>query len=85
METIAAISTPPGQGAVALLRVSGPEAWEVAGRVFRRKRGGGELRARVAYFGEVWDGEVKLDEVLLTGFRGPASFTGEDVVEIERI
>ncbi len=82
METIAAISTPPGQGAVALLRISGPSAREVAGRVFHRKHSTEPLRPRVAHFGILADGERKLDEVLLTYFAAPASFTGEDVVEI---
>lgn len=88
--TVAAIATPPGQGAVALVRVTGPDALSVGGRVFRRRlraaRGGNEelgaLAPRVQHFGEVWDGDHLVDEVLLTVFRGPASFTGEDVVEI---
>jgi tRNA modification GTPase len=89
LETVAAIATPPGQGAVALVRVSGPDALAVGGRVFR-KRGAagpgealvGALAPRVQHFGQIWDEGVLVDEVLLTVFRGPASFTGEDVVEI---
>ena len=81
-DTIAAISTPFGEGAVALLRLSGPEAVEVAGKVFSSKRPVAELPARYAEFGAIRDGERKLDEVLLTIFRAPASYTGEDVVEI---
>jgi tRNA modification GTPase len=89
-DTVAAIATPPGQGAVALVRVTGPEALAVGGRVFR-KRGaagaGGEaglaaLEPRMQHFGQIWDEGALVDEVLLTVFRGPASFTGEDVVEI---
>ncbi len=87
METVAAIATPPGQGAVALLRISGPNAFSVAERVFVSKnRSGGEavraLPARVQHFGGIYEGGTVIDEVLLTLFRGPASFTGEDVVEI---
>ncbi|MEY5027218.1 MAG: tRNA uridine-5-carboxymethylaminomethyl(34) synthesis GTPase MnmE [Verrucomicrobiota bacterium] len=89
MDTIAAVSTAPGQGAVALVRVSGAGALGVASRVFRRAKGGAEglgnlegVEPRRAVFGGVWDGERKLDEVLLTYFCGPKSFTGEDVVEI---
>jgi len=87
METIAAIATPPGQGAVALLRISGPDAFDVAHQVFRLKGQRddfsiGSLAPRKQHFGVVYDGDSVLDEVLLTLFKGPASFTGEDVCEI---
>ena len=89
LETVAAIATPPGQGAVAIVRVSGPDALAVGGRVFR-KRGAtghgeavvGALAPRVQHFGQIWEEGALVDEVLLTVFPGPASFTGEDVVEI---
>jgi tRNA modification GTPase len=89
-ETVAAVATPPGQGAVAVLRVSGPDALAVAGRVFRKrgtgtpvgKTGIGLLGSRIQHFGQLWDGDCLVDEVLLTVFRAPASFTGEDVIEI---
>ncbi len=81
-DTIAAISTPFGEGAIALLRLSGPRAIEIAGAIFHGKRGAGELSARVAHFGAIRDGGRKLDDVLLTIFRAPASYTGEDVLEI---
>jgi tRNA modification GTPase len=88
--TVAAIATPPGQGAVAIVRITGAAAFEVSGRVFRRRGGaeqlGGEgvkgLEARMQHFGQVWDEGHLVDEVLLTAFHAPASFTGEDVVEI---
>lgn len=87
MDTVAAIATPPGQGAVALLRISGPDAFAVAQRVFRPHgrvpaSGVAGLRPREQHFGRLMDGESVVDEVLLTLFKGPASFTGEDVVEI---
>ena len=81
-DTIAAISTPFGEGAIALLRLSGPRAVEVADAVFRGRRRAVELPARQAQFGAVYDDERKLDDVVLTVFRGPHSYTGEDVVEI---
>jgi tRNA modification GTPase len=87
METIAAIATPLGQGAIALIRLSGPEAISIALAVFSPKRGK-ESRSqsrfppRIAQFGVVSDQGLVLDEVLLTAFPAPASFTGEDVVEI---
>ncbi len=81
-DTIAAIATPFGEGAVALLRVSGGRAVEIAEAVFRGKRKPSEMAARVQQFGSIFDGERKLDDVLLTVFRAPHSYTGEDLVEI---
>ncbi|MEZ5301171.1 MAG: tRNA uridine-5-carboxymethylaminomethyl(34) synthesis GTPase MnmE [Verrucomicrobiales bacterium] len=82
---IAAISTPPGQGAIAVLRLSGEGALAVADAIFRGA-GGRSLQAspaRRAVFGTIVDGAgEKVDEVLATAFRGPASYTGEDLVEI---
>jgi tRNA modification GTPase len=81
-DTIAAISTAFGEGAIALLRLSGSHAVEIADAVFRSRRRVGELPPRVAQLGSIFDRERKLDDVLLTVFRAPASYTGEDVVEI---
>ena len=81
-DTIAAISTPLGEGAIAVLRMSGPRAVEIAGRVFRGKVRAEDAAARMQYFGAIGDGGHKLDDVLLTVFRAPHSYTGEDVVEI---
>ncbi len=81
-DTIAAISTAFGEAAVALLRVSGAAACEVVGALWRGRREVAALPARHAEFGAIFDGEKRLDDVLLTVFRAPASYTGEDVVEI---
>lgn len=81
-DTIAAISTPFGEGAIALLRMSGPRAVQIAGAAYRGKVPVAEMRARVQHFGTVFDGDQKLDDVLLTVFRAPHSYTGEDIVEI---
>jgi tRNA modification GTPase len=81
-DTIAAISTAFGEGAIAVLRLSGPRAVEIADGVFRGKRPVGDLAPRVQHLGAVCDGEQKLDDVLLTVFRAPHSYTGENVVEI---
>ncbi len=81
-DTIAAISTPLGEGAIALLRVSGPGAVVLADAVFRGKKGAAAQAARVQQFGAIFDGGQKLDDVLLTVFRAPHSYTGEDTVEI---
>ena len=81
-DTIAAISTPFGEGAIALLRLSGARAVEIADLVFRGKVRASAMAARVQHCGALHDGERKLDEVLLSVFRAPHSYTGEDVVEI---
>lgn len=83
--TICAVSTAPGVGGIAVIRVSGPEALPIALRLFRC---GGEtpvaesVKPRYAYYGEVIAGDELVDEVVLTYFRAPHSFTGEDTVEI---
>src|SRR5690606_10938863 len=84
-DTIAAIATPPGCGGVAIVRVSGPDAVEIVNRVFRRRNGEGIVEARRVYLGILRDpsGEHVLDEVLAFAMRGPRSYTGEDVVEIQ--
>ncbi len=83
-QTIAALSTPPGKGGVALIRLSGEDAFPIADKVFRAKSGApvGDLVPRRATYGDVlWEGEV-LDDVLLTVFPAPHSYTGENTVEI---
>lgn len=83
-QTIAALSTPPGKGGVALIRVSGKDAVDVVSRCFRPKSGRSlaEAPARTAIYGNfIADGE-SIDDVLLTIFRAPHSYTGEDMAEI---
>jgi tRNA modification GTPase len=78
-ETIATIATPIGEGAVSLIRVSGPAAVSVVRSCFRGSR---SWPPRRQILGALHDGETKIDEVLVTHFPAPASYTGEDVVEI---
>ncbi len=82
-DTIVAPATAPGVGALAVIRISGPEAVAVAGRVFRGAREIDAERPRRVLHGHVVarDGDP-IDEVLLTLFRAPQSFTGEDSAEI---
>ncbi len=84
-DTIAAVATPPGEGGVAIVRMSGPQAEPIAGKIFSRANGkSGALRSHTLHHGAVRDpktGEV-LDEVLLAVMRKPRSYTGEDVAEI---
>lgn len=82
LSTIAAVITPPGTGAVAVVRISGPASEAVAQRVFAG-RGRGAWTPRRQHYGRIVDAAGEgIDEGLLTFFPGPGSFTGEDVVEI---
>ncbi|HTW84782.1 MAG TPA: tRNA uridine-5-carboxymethylaminomethyl(34) synthesis GTPase MnmE [Candidatus Sulfotelmatobacter sp.] len=80
METIAAIATPPGRGAIAIVRCSGPEARAIAARVFRSAQA---LRDRVATYGEILDAQgAVLDRGLAIAMDAPRTVTGEDVLEL---
>ena len=81
-DTIIALSTPPGAGAIGVIRLSGPKAIEVVDSVFHGKDLS-EVDGYTVHFGKIKDEEGKvLDEVLATIFRGPKSYTKENVVEI---
>ena len=79
-DTIAAIATAPGSGALAILRVSGPQALRTADAVLRIEPGA--WRPRHAMLGAAHDSQGLVDEVLAVFFPGPRSATGEDVVEL---
>jgi len=79
-DTIAAVSTPPGEGAVALIRISGPDSLGLLDKVFRGR--GTVLTPRRATCGEIVENDAVVDQVLTTVFRAPSSYTGEDMVEI---
>ncbi len=84
-DTIAAIATPVGEGAVAILRVSGPDAERIATSVFvRAQNKNGRPASHRLYHGKIRDPRSGkfLDEVLLAVMRKPHSYTGEDVVEV---
>lgn len=80
-DTICAIATPPGVGALAIIRVSGPEALSIGNALFR----GTDLTkaaGNTIHYGRITDGDKTVDEVLVSVFRAPRSFTAEDSVEI---
>jgi tRNA modification GTPase len=82
-DTIAALATPPGVSALAVVRLSGGEAVDVAGRVFRGRRPLGELPPRTLAYGHATDADgAPIDEVTAVVLRAPATATGEDVVEL---
>lgn len=84
-DTIAALATPVGEGGVAIVRVSGPDAERIAKEIFSRSGGrNGTLRSHTLHYGSIREpktGEI-LDEVLLALMRKPRSYTGEDVLEV---
>lgn len=82
METIAAISTPPGVGGIGIIRISGDNALNVAKRIFKAKNKS-EIKPFTIRFGYVVDeNQNALDQVLVSYFKSPKSYTGEDVIEI---
>jgi len=81
-DTIVAIATPPGRGGIGVVRLSGERAIEIASSLVRLSKPQIETQhATLGAFRDPGSGRV-LDEVVLTAFRGPRSYTGEDVVEI---
>ncbi len=80
-DTIVALATPPGVGAIGVIRISGTRAIELVNGLFPSK----DLTAQASHtlhVGFLKEGETVLDEVVLSLFRHPRSYTGEDVVEI---
>ena len=81
-KTITAIATPKGTGGVAIIRISGDEAFAVADRVFRGKVTAQDAQPYFMNYGSFADGDRVLDQGLMVVMRAPRSFTGEDVVEL---
>ena len=80
-DTIVALSTAQGISAIAVIRLSGKESFQIVRRCFK----GADLEEKASHtihFGSIWDGDRMLDEVLVAVFRGPNSFTKEDSIEI---
>lgn len=83
-DTIAAIATAPGEGGIGIIRISGPKSLEVAEEIFFSMSGKkiSEYPARTLIFGNIKNGDKKIDEVLVAYMKGPNSYTAEDVIEI---
>ncbi|WP_324720962.1 tRNA uridine-5-carboxymethylaminomethyl(34) synthesis GTPase MnmE [Salinimicrobium sp. HB62] len=83
-DNIVALATPSGAGAIAVIRVSGPQAIEIVAPVFkaRSKKDIREQASHTLHLGNMMDGERILDEVLVSVFHGPKSYTGENTIEI---
>lgn len=84
-DTIAAIATPLGMGAIGIVRLSGPEALSIAQKLFQPAREYEAYTSHKAYFGRLVDPQTQkhLDQVLFLYMRGPHSFTGQDCVEFQ--
>ena len=80
-DTIIALATPSGSGAIGVIRLSGPEAVSITNKVFKGKDLSKQA-SHTIHFGTIRDGDTILDEVLVSLFVAPASYTKEDVVEI---
>jgi len=83
--TICAISTSPGAGAIAVIRLSGSEAISIAEKVFRspnKEKKLADEKPNSLHFGQLMYNNEVIDEVVLSLFKAPHSFTGEDIVEI---
>ncbi|RYZ52542.1 MAG: tRNA uridine-5-carboxymethylaminomethyl(34) synthesis GTPase MnmE, partial [Sphingobacteriales bacterium] len=82
-ETIVALATPPGAGAIGVIRLSGPEAISITDTLFKGKKLS-EQPSHTIHFGRITappEGRI-IDEVVVSLYKGPRSYTGEDVVEI---
>ncbi|MBT8306382.1 MAG: tRNA uridine-5-carboxymethylaminomethyl(34) synthesis GTPase MnmE [Maribacter sp.] len=83
-DTIVALATPSGAGAIAVIRVSGKEAIPIANSVFKSVQGKDltTQKTHTILLGHIIEGNRTLDEVLISKFKGPHSYSGEDVIEI---
>lgn len=85
LPTICAISTPEGNGAIAVIRLSGADAFEITNHFYQGKDKTiylEDLKSRTVYFGQFISDSQIVDEVLITLYRAPHSYTGENMVEI---
>jgi tRNA modification GTPase len=80
-DTIVAIATPPGEGAIGVIRLSGANALSITNSIFKGK----DLTlqpSHTLHFGKIMDGSTAIDEVVVSLYKGPKSYTGEDITEI---
>lgn len=83
-DTIAAISTPRGEGGIGIVRISGDSAIEIAEKIFRPISGKkvSELRNFSINYGHIYDGDTMIDEVMVSVMKAPKTYTKEDIIEI---
>ena len=85
-DTICALATAPGLGAIAVIRISGPNTFKIIASVFKTKKGQSKnfstLASHTLHFGDIVLDNQTLDEVLISVFKNPHSYTGQDTIEI---
>jgi len=79
-DTICALATAPGMGAIAIIRISGHKSFEVVEKIFSKSIS--DKDSHTVHFGLIKENDTIIDEVIVTVFKNPKSFTGEDSVEI---
>ncbi len=81
-DTIAAISTAKGESGIGIVRISGDIAFEILDKIFVSKSGKKDLGNYNLNYGYIYDGDILVDEVLVSRMKGPKSYTTEDIVEV---
>ena len=81
-ETIAAISTPRGEGGIGIIRISGDDSFEILNKIFKAKNPNKDLGFYKFNYGFIYDGDYMLDEAMVVRMKGPKTYTCENVVEI---
>ena len=82
-DTIAAVATAPGNGGIGIIRMSGPRAEAILGRIFRPAGKAGPVESHRMVYGQLFDGDEAVDECMAVLMRAPRSYTREDVAEIQ--
>ena len=81
-DTIAAISTPRGEGGIGIVRISGDKSFEILNKIFRKKSPNNDLGFSKFNYGFIYDEEKIIDEVMIVRLKAPKTYTCEDIVEI---
>lgn len=82
-DTICAIATTAGRSAIAVIRISGKDSLQIAKKIFKPKKGSMEnIKSHHLYYGVVYENDTIIDDVLLSYFKSPYSYTGEESIEI---
>ena len=79
-DTICAISSPPGIGGISIIRISGLEAFSIAEKIFSKSLD--KVNGYQVIYGKIIENDQIIDDVIVTIFKNPQSFTGENIVEI---
>lgn len=81
-ETITALATPPGSGAISVIRISGSDSFKISDAIFQGRTKISDAKSHTILYGNITDNSEIIDDVLISVFRAPHSYTGENSVEI---